>query len=354
MGSIRKYKGRRVTTYRAEVYVNGVRRSETLPTRQAAVAWVQQAEAELAGDSLPQNTVRQALNRYGNEVSPSHKGEDWELNRIKAISKLPLADIRLPALKASDLADWRDARGATVGPATVLREMNFLHGVFESCRRDWGWLTVNPLKEVRRPRNPPSRKRRITEGEVTKLVTALGYEGGKPANLSQRVALAFLFSLETAMRSGEIVGLQWADVGPHSVHLPKTKNGDARDVALSNEARRLLKLLPKGDGPVFGLHTSQRDALFRKARKKAGVVDLHFHDARAEAIWRLSGKLNVMELARMIGHRDLNSLLIYYQTSAAELSAKLDSPASTRQSPSRPSAGRKARAGIQARTETSD
>lgn len=324
MGSIRKYKGRRVTTYRAEVYVNGKRRSATHDTKQAAVAWVQQVEAELAGDALPEHTVRQALNKYAAEVSPTHEGQDWEVRRAKAIGKLPLADLRLPALRGSDLADWRDARLAKVGPATVLREMNYLHGVFEACRRDWGWLTVNPLKEVRRPRAPASRKRRITDDEVTRVVAALGYAGGEPVNLSQRVALSFLFSLETAMRSGEILGLQWADVGALSVHLPKTKNGDAREVALSKEARRLLALLPKGDGPVFGLHASQRDALFRKARVKAKIPNLHFHDARAEAIWRLSKKLDVMELARMIGHRNLASLMLYYNASAAELSAKLD------------------------------
>lgn len=44
---------------------------------------------------------------------------------------------------------------------------------------------------------------------------------------------------------------------------------------------------------------------------------------RAEAIWRMSKKLDVMELTRVIGHRDLKSLLIYYQTSADELADRL-------------------------------
>jgi hypothetical protein len=53
-------------------------------------------------------------------------------------------------------------------------------------------------------------------------------------------------------------------------------------------------------------------------------VDLHYHDSRAEAIWRLSKKLDVMELARVIGHRDLRSLLLYYQADADELADRLD------------------------------
>lgn len=324
MGSIRKYKGKRATSYRAEVYVDGQRRSATLDTKAAAVAWIQQAEAELTGESLPEGTVGAALRRYAREVSPSHRGERWELLRLAAIGRQRVAAVRLPVLRGSDLADWREERLASVSPATVLREMNLLHSVFESCRRDWGWLRDNPLAEVRRPAQPPSRKRRIPADTVTAMTAALGYPGGKPANVSQRIAVAFLFALETAMRSGEIVGLQWADVGKHAVTLPKTKNGDRREVALSKEARRLLGLLPKGKRPVFGLTGSQRDALFRKARDKAKLPDLHFHDSRAEAIFRLSKRLSVLELAAMIGHRDLNSLLIYYSTSAAELSAKLD------------------------------
>ena len=74
---------------------------------------------------------------------------------------------------------------------------------------------------------------------------------------------------------------------------------------------------------MFGLSDQLRDALFRKSRDRCELPNLHFHDARAEAIWRLSKKLDVMELARVIGHRDLKSLLLYYQTSADELAAKL-------------------------------
>lgn len=323
MGTITPYKGKRRTSYRAEVCVGLKRRSKTLATRAEAAAWIRNTEAELDGDALPENTVKQALDRYAREVSPGHKGARWELLRLSAVGRQPIGAVRLPALRGSDLADWREARLGQVAPGSVLREMTLLHSVFESCRRDWGWLKANPLKEVRRPTAPASRKRRITPEEVDAILAGLGYKRGKPVTLSHRVAIAFLFALETAMRSGEIVGLQWADVGPHSVRLPRTKNGDSREVALSKKAVRLLALLPRGKGPVFGLSASQRDALFRKGRERSGVSGMTFHDSRAEAIWRLSKKLDVMELARMIGHRDLKSLLLYYSTSAAELSAKL-------------------------------
>ena len=45
--------------------------------------------------------------------------------------------------------------------------------------------------------------------------------------------------------------------------------------------------------------------------------------AVAEATWRLSKKLDVLELARVIGHRDVRSLLLYYSTSADDLADRL-------------------------------
>lgn len=198
-----------------------------------------------------------------------------------------------------------------------------MRSVLEAARLDWGWLRVNPMADVKRPKNPRARRRRITDEEIATVCKALGYRGGPPVTRAHYVALALQLAIETAMRGGEILRLQWAHVGKLSVHLPKTKNGDARDVPLSSRAREILALIPRGSGSVFGLTDAQRGAIFRAARKSTGIANLTFHDSRAEAIWRLSKKLDVMELAAMIGHRNINSLLHYYRTSADELAAKL-------------------------------
>jgi len=314
---------RRGRSWRAELFKDGKRESATFPTKAQAVAWAHMREAELVGERLPEHTVKDALQRYSREVAPKHRGAKWEQTRLGLLERDPLASVRLPALAPSDLAAWRERRLQSVSSASVRREMNLLQGVFKVCRKEWGWLRIDPLADVARPKAPPSRKRRITQDEIDRLTLALGYNGGEPTTIQHRVALAFLFAVETAMRSGEILGLRWADVGPLSVKLPMTKNGDERFVPLSSRAREILELLPREADTVFGLESAQRDALFRKARDRAKIPNLHFHDSRAEAIWRLSKKLDVMELARVIGHRDLKSLLIYYATSADDLAAKL-------------------------------
>lgn len=319
MASIRK----RGTSWRAEIYKNGHRESATFPTKQQAAAWALQREAELGGERLPDKTVGDALRRYGREVSPKHKGERWELARLGLLERDPLASVRLPVLRAAHVADWRERRLQAVSGASVARELTLLRCVFEEARREWGWLHTNPAKDVKRPPQPPPRRRRIAQDEIDRVVLACGVTHLESDTASQRVGLSFLFAIETAMRAGEILGLTWADVREKSVRLPRTKNGDEREVPLSRRAREILAALPKDRPTCFDLDPQTRDTLWRRARDAAGVVDLHYHDSRAEAIWRLSKKLDVMELARVIGHRDLRSLLLYYQTSADDLADRL-------------------------------
>jgi len=314
---------RRGASWRAEIYKDGRRESNTLPTKAQAVKWALMREAELTGARLPENTVKDALRRYSNEVAPKHKGVKWELARLGLIERDPIAMVRLPALRSIHLAEWRERRLSQVSAASVRREMNLLQSVFKSCRKDWGWLDTDPIKDVDRPQAPASRKRRVSQEEIDRLTLALGYDGGAPETAQHRVALCFLFALETAMRAGEILGMKWSDVSAKSVTLPKTKNGDVRRVPMSARAREIIGLLPQSADIVFNLDPGTRDTLFRRARDAAQIENLHFHDSRAEAIWRLSKKLDVMELARVIGHRDLKSLLLYYQTDADELADRL-------------------------------
>ena len=309
--------------WRAQVYVNGVRQSDTFRTRQEAAAWALAREAELRGGALPDKTVGDAMGRFVADVAPGRRGGRWEAIRLESLQRDALARKPLARLTGPDIATWRDARLKEVSPATVAREMALIRTVLETARRDWGWLRDKPMADVRVPKSPASRKRRVSQDEIDRVTMALGVTDTEARTAENRTGLAFLFALETAMRAGEILGLQWADVGAKSVTLPRTKNGDVRQVPLSPRAREILAALPRNDAPAFNLHAGTRDALFRRAVKASMIPDLHFHDSRAEAIWRLSRKLDVMELARVIGHRNINSLLLYYNTSADDLADRL-------------------------------
>jgi integrase len=322
MASIQKHGSK----WRVQVYAHGTRDSKILPTKQQAAAWALEREAELTGKKLPDKTWADAMKRYAEEVAPDHRGARWEVVRLKSLQADPMARRKLAGLAGNDFADWRDSRLKKRKPGTVAREMNLMRSVLESARRDWHWIKHNPMTDVRWPQTPKGRARRITPEEEKAVKDAFGVAGELVSETAtQRVGLAFLFALETAMRSGEIVALQWPDVHlkQRYVVLPKTKNGDRREVPLTTRAVQILEALPVSDGPVFGLDGEGRDALWRKYRPKE-IADLHFHDTRGEAIWRLSKKLDVLQLARVIGHRDPRSLMIYYRESAEDMAKRLD------------------------------
>lgn len=316
---------KRGRTWRAEVCVEGRRASKSFATKAEAAAWVLRQEAEFTGTATG-HTFAQACQRFAREVSPKRRGAKWELLRLNKWAMSPLGLRPMAKIAPADLGAWRDARLAEVRPATVRREMGLMVDLFTIARREWGWIKSSPMPDVKRPPNPPARRRRITDDEIAAMAKALGVaEGLHAITLTNRVGLAFLFALETAMRAGEILGLHWKDIDTASrvATLPRTKNGDRREVPLSLKALEILAALSQGDGPCFRLDARQRDALFRKARKKAGLSGFTFHDTRATAIHRLSKKLDVLQLARMIGHRDINSLRHYYAETAAEMARLL-------------------------------
>jgi integrase len=136
----------------------------------------------------------------------------------------------------------------------------------------------------------------------------------------KQVAAMFLLSIETGIRLGEILSIRWPDVSDKSVTLQETKNGDRRSVPLSMKAREIIAARRNIDPDhVFTLTQAQAS----KAFQRASVNGVHFHDARSEAVTRLSKKLSVMDLARMIGHRDPRSLMLYYSESADSIADRL-------------------------------
>lgn len=321
MASLRKMPN---GNWRAEIVKLGVRRSKVWPTKTAAKEWAAREEYEIANaDSVAsQESLGSLIERYARERSPQKRGVRWEQIRLNALTREPIAKIRIADLKPSDLSEWRDGRLKTVKPATVLRDMNLLSSVFSVAVKEWGLMPSNPITDVRRPKAPPARDRLATPDEMELLRISAGENLHRA---TARVFHAFLFSIETAMRAGEIVALEWRhlDLVNRVAHLPMTKNGTARDVPLSSEAVRLILALPRTD-PVFNLTTVQREALWRKLRDRSGVKGLTFHDGRHIAITRLSKKVDVLALARMVGHRNINMLLSYFNESASELAKRLD------------------------------
>lgn len=310
--------------WRHRIMVAGERRSGTFDTKAAALAWEAEQRVEMSNGKAGTvtKTVGDAFDKYEIEVSRTKRGHRWEALRLNAMKKTALGKVRMCDLRPSHIAAWRDQRLREVQGGSVSREMNLLSHVFSVARREWHWLTENPMADVTRPPGKPARDRRISEDEIAAICLALEWDVDAkvaPKMIKQRVALAFLFAIETAMRAGEICALRKGDVSGRVARLHITKNGLPRNVPLSVRALEIWGLVPDG----FDIKPGTLDAMFRRARDSARIVGMTFHDTRHEAITRLAAKLSVLDLARMVGHSDIRQLQTYYNATAEDIASKL-------------------------------
>lgn len=302
---------------------------KTFGTRQDAERWARSIETEMDRGSYVSRSGAEStilgdvLARYIVDVCPSMRGGAEDTIRLRAMCRTRLAKLSMAALTPMAVAAYRDERLKQVQPGTVIRELAYLSTIINHARREWGINVTNPVASVRKPPTPQGRDRVLTAEEEYQLLAALAPTGRRNPWLRPMAIL----NLETAMRRGELLSLRWSniDLENQTAFLPMTKNGTARTVPLSRKAVHLLRELPRCiDGRVFPINAPAHHKAFKRACKRAGLVDLHWHDLRHTAITRLSAKLpNLIELAAVSGHRSLTMLKRYYHPSAADLAKKI-------------------------------
>lgn len=324
MAYIRKQRDK----WRVEVERNGVRRSAVFLTKAEARDWGAKEEAALLAikhGAFPARTLGEACDEYVEKVSAKKAGERFERLRLESFKRdFPaLAKKVISKVTTADMAAWRDKRLETVTPGSVQREINLLSHVFTKARNEWKWTGESPFVGMEAPGDNAPRDRLPTPSEIRRLLRWLGYvTGERPKTKQAEAALAYLLSLRTGMRAGEVLQL-----GPKTVqgsvatvkHKTQHLTGKPRRVPLSRHAIRLLHGF-KG----FTIDARSLDVVFRKARDSLLIEDLHFHDARAYALTTFSKKVDVLELARISGHKDLRILMsTYYRASSEAIAARL-------------------------------
>lgn len=309
------------------------RKAKTFKSKREAQVWAREIEVEVYAGTDSHATLHQVFDRYEHERSNGKKGERWEVIRLakfgrETVSGKPVGEDVISDVTTADLVAWRDARLKKVKPASVRREMSLLKHVFVVAHEDWELIRVNPMTKVKRPPQGKRRKRRVYSDEIDALSIALDLYSLPWVSEKHITGAAFLFAIETGMRAGEILEILNRRVEGLVVHLLETKNDHARDVLLTNRALEILKAV-RGDrlGPnqrPFDIDADSRDSRFRAAVKKARIEDLHFHDSRHEAVTRLAKRFKILKLARVIGHKNLNELMTYYEASGANLAEELN------------------------------
>lgn len=306
--------------------------TRSFDTHALAEEWAREIEREmdrglfLDRSEAERNTVADLIERYLREVTPFKRGAAPETSRLKAVQRRTIGQYKVAALSSAHIARYRDERLREVSSGTVNKELNLLRHVIETARREWRIaLQDNPVSLVRRPAPARARSRRLVGDEEARLFAAC--TDARNPFLLPVVQLA----IETAMRQGEIVGLEWkhVDFDKRVAFLVITKNGDSRAVPLSSRAVAVLQALRREadqlNAKVFpGLTAEAVKRAFIRACARAKIVDLRFHDLRHEATSRLFElRLNPVEVASITGHKTLQLLMRYTHLRAEDLAQRL-------------------------------
>ena len=125
-----------------------------------------------------------------------------------------------------------------------------------------------------------------------------------------------IFALNTGMRLGEIISLEWkgVDLFRKTVTVFKSKNKEPRTIPINETVFEMLKQKAKvksiktslvfyGDNHTMLLETSV-DHAFQTALKGVGIRDFRFHDLRHTFATRVvqSGK-DLYKVQRLLGHK---------------------------------------------------
>jgi integrase len=309
--------------YRAFVSKKGpdghtITKSKVWPKKRDAELWASELERDIRNGaySVSNNTFGDAVEKYRKEVSPA-KSAVWEGRRLDAFLAHFKADTLLSDITKAKIGQWRNKRLETVSGSTVVREAGLLRNLFTKAVDEWEWIEANPFKGVELPEENPARHQRWNWRAVRAMLRHCEVGGPK----TQEVGRAFHIALRTGMRLSEVViAPLYFDAATGVVNLPKSKTSKGREpVPLTPKGLRLLR-----NQPPFTVNPNEASTMFSQLRQEVLIEGVTFRDARATALTLLARRVDVMTLARISRHRDLNMLLnTYYRETAEEVSARL-------------------------------
>lgn len=263
-------------------------------------------------------TVKQALDRYATDVTPAKKGASVELTRIGKAQRTALSNKSFYMVSSDDVLAFMEEIGGSDN--NKRKYASLISHLYRVAKKRWRMATVeNPVVDkIEMPSNGKPRKRRLQGDEEMQL---LKYLSGEAKTI-------FVLAIETSMRRGEILSLEWKniDLEELTATLPTTKNDEKRVVPLSSNAIKLLKSLTRDNESekVFKVTKSQLRRAWEAARTTANISDIRFHDLRHEGTSRLFEKgLNVMEAASVTGHKTLSVLKDYTHLNPKDIAKKL-------------------------------
>ena len=226
-----------------------------------------------------------------------------ERNRVLAWAR-EFGNRPLGQITREEIEAWRRERMTTSRPATINRDLSRLRRMF-SLAVEWGLLEESPMQGIKFLRENNARTRYLSLEECQRLIASC---------MAPHIRAMVSVALHSGMRLGEILNLRWYDLDFSSgfILVRDSKNGESRHVPMDATLFALFRAYPHRPSTdlVFssssGGHIVDVRTGFLNSCKRAGLIDLHFHDLRhtfASQFVMSGGDLYILK--EILGHKSI-------------------------------------------------
>lgn len=212
--------------------------------------------------------------------------------------------------------------------ATVNRYMACLRHMLSKAV-EWDMLDRNPFDKGRslQFKENNARTRYLDEVEINRVLAECptqpaNRQKGRFIQGTQAVHLKdfVVVSINTGMRKGEVLSLQWDQIQGGFIYIKKSKTDLARQIPINDDLRECFKSIRKrqGLGVKYVICTDKGRRIkdirtaFKSAMKRAGVANVRPHDLRhtfASHYVMRGGSLRALQ--KVLGHADLKMTMRY-------------------------------------------
>jgi len=309
----------------------GKMRRHRFPTKREANTYERQLgdEREAVRHGARFNYENPTLDVYVARYLSQHNVEPQTIRALGdrlAVAQRELGEVRLRDLDSGRIGRWlRDCQDH-YAPTTHRALLKALRQVLAQAVRS-GIIPANPASDVRlSPFTAPSKRPFRSWAEVEQVAEKAGESGGM-----------IRFGAATGLRIQELLAVQWGDIEGRRLHVRRTirnrriveasaKNvGSLRTVLLRQRALDALPWMPTAPNPdalIFGLDDREpfdlsnwRTRVWYPALKEAKLEVRGPKNLRHTfATLALTEKpaLQIQDVARQLGHKDINVTLEHY------------------------------------------
>ncbi len=273
---------------------------------------VRLGQMDMIGSDIP--TLNTFSQDYINYVRDVKKKRSWSRDKelLTSLCKY-FGNKKLSEISPKDIEDYKLARLQEVKPSTINRALACLKHLFNIAKRWKKFFGENPVSQVDFFEETKHIERVLTYEEENKLLQCS----------ADHLKPIIICALNTGMRKGEILSLQWTDVDLENnlitIDATNTKSKKTKKIYINSKLRGiLLELKLKSGGedivflgqdskPIKRLRTS-----FDNACRRANIKELRFHDLRHTAATRMiENGANIVAVSKILGHSTLSMTMRY-------------------------------------------